>query len=73
MTYHDPDSGLDFPSFDAYREAREGPPEPVQPEPTVEELCAAGGHVIEPGASRCYCGELTDKETHDCDKERGER
>lgn len=27
MTYHDPDSGLDFTSYDAYREAREPRPE----------------------------------------------
>lgn len=54
MPYRDPDSGLEFSSYDEYREARE----PRQ-EPSVEELCAADGHAYDGddcGVGRCYCG-----------------
>lgn len=57
MTYHDPDSGLDFANEEEYIRARMGEP---QPEPTVEEICAAYGHAYEgddSGRGRCYCGE----------------
>jgi hypothetical protein len=60
VTYHDPDSGLDFVSYDAYMDERmryerwRG-----EHEPTVEEMCAARGHEChgeDSGRGRCYCG-----------------
>jgi hypothetical protein len=60
VSYRDPDSGLDFASYDVYERERRGSFEPQQPEPTDEQLCAAGGHVYHgdlDGRGRCYCGE----------------
>lgn len=59
MVYHDRDSGLDFPSEDAYREAREG-----SGRASWRELCAAQGHGYHDsdnadGKGRCFCGERT--------------
>lgn len=57
MPYHDHDSGLDFASYDDYREARE-----PRPEPTPDDLCAARGHEYhgdDGGTGRCWCGAQT--------------